>query len=159
MLLLGAHMSIAGGVSQALDRAASVGSNAVQVFTKNNRQWQGPPVNTDDVERWEQEMPAQGIEAAVSHASYLINMASPKDDLWEKSLLAYQDEIQRAHAYGIPHVVVHPGAHTGSGAEAGIARIAAALNRVHEATPDCTGTITLLELMAGQGTTLGPQLR
>ena len=155
MLLLGAHMSIAGGVSQALDRAASVGSNAVQVFTKNNRQWQGPPVNADDVARWEQEMPAQRIEAAVSHASYLINMASPKDDLWEKSLLAYQDEIQRAHAYGIPHVVVHPGAHTGSGAEAGMARIAAALNRVHAATPECTGTITLLELMAGQGTTLG----
>lgn len=148
-------MSIAGGVSHALDRAASVGSNAVQVFTKNNRQWKGPHINAEDVVRWDEEMPASHIEATVSHASYLINMASPKDDLWEKSLLAYQDEIERAHAYGIPRVVVHPGAHTGSGAEAGIARIAAALNRVHEATPDCTDTMTLLEVMAGQGTTLG----
>jgi deoxyribonuclease-4 len=155
VLLLGAHMSVAGGVSQALDRAASVGSNAVQVFTKNNRQWKGPPINADDVARWNAEKPARHIEASVSHASYLINMASPKDDLWEKSLLAYQDELERAHAYGIPHVVVHPGAHTGSGPEAGIARIAAALNRVHEATPDYTDTMTLLELTAGQGTTLG----
>ena len=148
-------MSVAGGISQALDRAASVGSNAVQVFTKNNRQWKGPPINADDVARWNAEKPAQHIEASVSHASYLINMASPKDDLWEKSLLAYQDELERAHAYGIPHVVVHPGAHTGSGPEAGIARIAAALNRVHEATPDYADTMTLLELMAGQGTTMG----
>jgi deoxyribonuclease-4 len=155
VLLLGAHMSIAGGVSHALDRAASVGSNAVQVFTKNNRQWKGPPIDSDDIERWEEEMPAQGIGASVSHASYLINMASPKDDLWEKSIAAYQDELERAHAYGIPHVVVHPGAHTGSGEEAGIGRIAQALNRIHEATPECADTFTLLELMAGQGTTIG----
>jgi deoxyribonuclease IV len=155
VLLLGAHMSIAGGVSHALNRAASVGSNAVQVFTKNNRQWKGPSIDADDVARWDTELPVRHIEASVSHASYLINMASPKDDLWEKSLLAHQDEIERAHAYGIPYVVVHPGAHTGSGVEAGIARVAAALNRIHAATPDCTDTMTLLELMAGQGTTLG----
>lgn len=154
-LRLGAHMSIAGGVSQALDRAASVGSNAVQVFTKNNRQWQGPPVDLVDVERWRTTMPEQRIEYAASHASYLINLASPRDDLWEKSLAAQQDELQRACAYQIEHVVLHPGAHTGSGAEAGIARIAAALNRIHAATPDCGRTLTLLELMAGQGSTLG----
>ena len=155
VILLGAHMSIAGGVSQALDRAASVGSNAVQVFTKNNRQWKGPPIDEDDVARWKEEMPAMKIKASVSHASYLINMASPKDDLWEKSWRAYQDEIERAHAYGIPHVVVHPGAHVDSGPEAGIARVASALNSMHENTPGCDDTMTLLELMAGQGTTLG----
>lgn len=155
VLLLGAHMSIAGGVSNALERAASVGSNAVQVFTKNNRQWKGPAIDAEDVARWETELPVQKIEASVSHASYLINMASPKDDLWEKSLLAQLDEIRRAHSYGIPYVVVHPGAHTGSGPDAGIDRIAAALNRIHEETPDCSDTTTLLELMAGQGTTIG----
>lgn len=155
VLLLGAHMSIAGGVSHALDRAASVGSNAVQVFTKNNRQWRGPPIDDEDVSRWQAEMPAQDIEASVSHASYLINMASPKKDLWERSLRAHQDEIARAHAYSIPYVVVHPGAHTGSGVEAGVIRIAAALNRIHDATPNCANTMTLLELMAGQGTTIG----
>ena len=155
VLMLGAHMSIAGGVSNALDRAASVGSNAVQVFTKNNRQWKGPAINEEDVARWKSEMPALGIEYAVSHASYLINLASPKDDLWERSLNAHKDELHRAHAYGIPHVVLHPGAHTGSGEEAGIERIAAALNRIHAETPDYADTKTLLELMAGQGSTLG----
>jgi len=155
VLKLGAHMSIAGGVSNALERAASVGSNAVQIFTKNNRQWQGPPIDEEDVARWNDQMPAQGIEYAVSHASYLINLASPKDALWEKSLNAHKDELQRAHAYGVPHVVLHPGAHTGSGAEAGMERIAAALNRIHDETPACAQTLTLLELMAGQGTTIG----
>lgn len=155
VLKLGAHMSIAGGVSQALDRAASVGSNAVQVFTKNNRQWQGPPVDATDVLRWQTEMPAQQIGDAVSHASYLINLASPKDDLWEKSLAAHRDELQRAHAYGIPGVVLHPGAHTGAGLSAGTARIAAALDRIHAETPECADTLTLLELMAGQGSTVG----
>jgi deoxyribonuclease-4 len=155
VLLLGAHMSIAGGVSQALDRAGSVGSNAVQVFTKNNRQWQGPPIDAEDVARWQEQMPAQQIEQAVSHASYLINLASPQDDLWEKSIAAHQDEIERAAAYAIGNVVLHPGAHTGSGTDAGIARIAAALNRIHAATPECSATVTLLEVMAGQGSTIG----
>ncbi len=155
VLMLGAHMSIAGGVSQALDRASSIGSNAVQVFTKNNRQWAGPPIDRDDVARWREEMQIQAVAYAVSHASYLINLASPKDDLWEKSLDAHKNELERAHAYAIPHVVLHPGAHTGSGADAGIERIAAALNRIHAETPDCDDTLTLLELMAGQGTTIG----
>ena len=158
-LRLGAHMSMSGGVSYALDRASSIGSNAVQVFTKNNRQWQGPPINVEDVDRWHEEKPLKKIECAVSHASYLINMASPKDPLWEKSLYALQDELRRARAYSIPSVVVHPGAHTGSGPEAGIARIAAALNRIHAETTECASTMTLLELMAGQGTTIGRNFR
>lgn len=154
-LKLGAHMSIAGGVSNALDAAAAVHSNAVQVFTKNNRQWQGPPVDQEDVARWMERMPALGIEAAVSHASYLINLASPKDPLWEKSLAAHADELERAHAYQIPHVVLHPGAHTGSGEEAGMQRVVDALDRIHAAHPHCADTMTLLELMAGQGSTIG----
>lgn len=155
VLQIGAHMSIAGGVSKALDQAAQVNSNAVQVFTKNNRQWAGPPINREDVARWKEQMPALGIGYAVSHASYLINLASPKDELWEKSLAAQKDEIQRAHAYGIPHIVLHPGSHVGSGVEAGVERIAAAMNRIHAETPDCADTITCLELMAGAGATLG----
>jgi deoxyribonuclease-4 len=154
-LLLGAHMSIAGGVSQALVRAQSVHSNAVQVFTKNNRQWAGPPVDPEDVARWQAQLSSCGICCGVSHASYLINLASPRDEIWQRSILAHTDELQRAHAYGIRHVVLHPGSHTGSGLEAGIARIAAALNRIHAATPDCADTLTLLELMAGQGDTIG----
>jgi len=148
-------MSISGGVSKALDQAAQVHSNAVQVFTKNNRQWAGPPINYEDVARWKDQMPALGIGYAVSHASYLINLASPKDDLWEKSLAAQKDEIERAHAYGIAHIVLHPGSHVGSGVEAGVERIAAAFNRIHAQTPDCANTITCLELMAGAGATMG----
>ena len=155
ILKLGAHMSIAGGVSYALERAASVKSNAVQVFTKNNRQWQGPPLAQVDVDRWNEQKPIHQIGDAVSHASYLINMASPQEPLWEKSVVAHQDELKRAHAYAIPHVVLHPGSHTGSGLDGGIARIAAGLNRIHAATPECADTMTLLELMAGQGATIG----
>ena len=154
-LKLGAHMSIAGGVSNALDAAEAAHGNAVQVFMKSNRQWVGPQVKEEDVSRWNAQMPASGVAYAVSHASYLINLASPKDPLWEKSLAAYADELQRAHAYGIRHVVLHPGAHTGSGEEAGLQRIAAAFNRIHTQLPDCAAVITLLELMAGQGSTLG----
>ncbi len=154
VLMLGAHMSVAGGVSTALDRAASVGSNAVQVFTKNNRQWKGPPIDEDDVQRWRVKMAAQGILYAVSHASYLINLASPDDALWMRSIEAQKDELVRADAYGIRHVVLHPGAHTGSGEEAGLERIAAALNRIHAELPGC-GSVTLLEAMAGQGSCLG----
>ena len=154
-LKLGAHMSIAGGVSNALDAAADVQSNAVQVFMKSNRQWAGPQVKEEDVSRWNEQMPSSGVAYAVSHASYLINLASPKDPLWEKSIAAFADELERAHAYGIRHVVLHPGAHTGSGEEAGLQRIGDALNRVHAQLPECTDVITLLELMAGQGTTLG----
>jgi deoxyribonuclease IV len=154
-LKLGAHMSIAGGVSNALDSAAAVKSNAVQVFTKNNRQWQGPPLNEADVSRWTEQIAQLGIEYAVSHASYLINLASPQDPLWMKSIRAHMDELQRASAYGIAHVVLHPGAHTGSGEEAGIQRVADALNRIHAEMPEFANTLTLLELTAGQGTTLG----
>ena len=155
VLKLGAHMSVAGGGSKAIDRAVSIHSNAVQVFTKNNRQWSGPPIDEEDVERWREQLPAQGIVYAVSHASYLINLASPDPANWDKSVRAHRDEIQRAHIYGIPHVVLHPGAHMRSGEEVGLARIAAALNLIHEQTPECADTLTLLELMAGQGTCLG----
>ncbi len=154
-LYLGLHMSVAGGVSQALDRAEAAGSNAVQIFTKNNRQWQGPPIDQEDVARWRAEMPARGIKRAVSHASYLINLATPKNPLWRQSIAAHADELRRAHAYGVPSVVLHPGAHTGSGPDAAVERIAAALNKIHAETPECSETRTLLELMAGQGTVMG----
>ncbi|MEZ4683904.1 MAG: deoxyribonuclease IV [Caldilineaceae bacterium] len=154
LLKFGAHMSIAGGVSQAVDRASSIGSNAVQIFTKNNRQWSGPPVDETDVARWREELPKQGIDYAVSHASYLINLASPKDELWEKSQRAHADELQRAHVYGVRHVVLHPGARMSSGAD-GIARIAEALNQFSDKTPDAARYDDAVELMAGQGTVVG----
>ncbi|RMH70671.1 MAG: deoxyribonuclease IV [Gemmatimonadetes bacterium] len=154
-LKLGAHMSISGGVSQALDRAASIGCNAVQVFTKNNRQWSGPPIDAEDVARWQAKIREFNIESTVSHASYLINLASPKPETRQKSIQAYQDELARAHAYGIPYVVLHPGSHTGSGEETGLRQIAVALDHIHQEMAHATKVLTLLELTAGQGTNLG----
>lgn len=154
MLRLGAHMSVAGGLEKAFERAAQVDSDAVQIFTSNQRQWKGREVTPEMVELFRETQHSTKIEPVVTHNSYLINMASPKDDLWEKSIDAQIQELERCEALGIPFVVAHPGAHTGSGREAGIARIVQALDRIHN---DLVGykVITLLETTAGQGTTIG----
>lgn len=156
MLKLGAHMSIAGGLHLAFDRAKTVNSDAVQVFTKNQRQWKAKPLDPDAVEEFKDCQQETGIGPVVAHNSYLVNMASPKDDLWEKSIAAQRDELERCEELGIPYLVAHPGAHTGSGREAGIARIIAALDRLHQDLPGYN-VKTLLETTAGQGTSIGGQ--
>jgi deoxyribonuclease-4 len=95
-----------------------------------------------------------GFDKLVVHDSYLINLASPKEDILEKSIAAFTDELERCDQLGIPFLVTHPGAHTGSGVEAGIERFAASLNQIFAAIPD-NQTMTLLETTAGQGTALG----
>lgn len=154
MLRLGAHMSVAGGLEKAFDRAAQVDSDAVQIFTSNQRQWKGREVTAEMVELFRATQAESGIEPVVSHNSYLINLASPKDDLWEKSIAGHEQELERCEALGIPYVVAHPGAHTGSGREEGIARIVAALDTIHTDLPGYN-VVTLLETTAGQGTTIG----
>ena len=155
LLLLGAHMSVAGGLDKAIDRAELVDSNAVQIFTKNQRQWNAKPLTDEQIsvfrERFAQ---SESIQCVVAHDSYLINLASPKDDLWEKSIAAFRDELERCEALGIPYLVTHPGAHVGSGPEAGRARVVEALDRIHMDLPGYS-VLTLLETTAGQGTTLG----
>lgn len=153
-LAFGAHVSVSGGVDKAFARGEEFAMEAIQVFTKNERQWRAKPLADDVVERWYEERARTGIEKIVTHASYLINLASPKDDLREKSILAFQEELERCETLGIQGLVIHPGAHTGSGEEAGIAAVADSLNRAHEALPHLR-VLTLLETTAGQGTTLG----
>ncbi len=153
-LLLGAHMSIAGGMDRALERGREVDCTALQVFTKSSNQWRARPLDDGEVERFRQGMKAGPLRAVVAHDSYLINLASPDDDLWEKSVDAFTEEIRRCHILGIPVLVFHPGAHMGSGEAAAVQRIAAALNRAHAATGDAPVT-TALETHAGQGTTVG----
>lgn len=153
-LAFGAHVSVSGGVDKAFARGEEFGMEAIQVFTKNERQWKGKPLADEVVERWFAERERTGIDRIVTHASYLINLASPKDDLRTKSILAFQDELERCDALGIPGLVIHPGSHTGSGEEVGLATIAMSLNRIHEYLPNVT-TKTLLETTAGQGTNLG----
>lgn len=153
-LAFGAHVSVSGGVDTAFARGERFAMDAIQVFTKNQRQWVGKPLGEEEVTRWYEERGRTGISKVITHASYLINLASPKDDLRQKSINAFQDELERCETLGIPGLVVHPGSHTGSGEEAGLASVADSLNRIHVAAPDLR-VQTLLETTAGQGTNLG----
>lgn len=147
-------MSVAGGVSRAFDRGEQVGCEAMQIFTKNQNRWEAPPLTADEIERFRRRQQETGIHPVVAHAAYLINLASPDDALWERSIAAFIDELERAEALGLLGVVLHPGAHMGAGEEAGIDRVARALDQVHAATAGYRA-LTLLEITAGQGTALG----
>ena len=151
---LGAHMSISGGVDTAFDRGEQVGCNTMQIFTKNNNQWRDAPLKDKAVERYHTRQVETGIKPVVAHASYLLNLATPEDKLWYKSIDALVIEMERCDVLSIPYLVIHPGAHMGSGEEAGIVRIAQALSIAHDRLPGTQVKITL-ETTAGQGTNLG----
>lgn len=150
----GAHMSIAGGLHRAFGHGERAGCDTVQVFTKNQQQWRAKPLAEQDIARFQAEQRRTGLAPLVAHDSYLINLASPSDELWEKSIGAFRDELERCAALGIPYLVTHPGAHTGSGEEAGLRREAEALNRIF-AEGAGPGVTVLLETTAGQGSALG----
>ncbi|MDB5334802.1 MAG: Endonuclease [Planctomycetaceae bacterium] len=154
MQILGAHMSIAGGYYKAVEAAASFGMSTCQLFTKNNNQWNAKPLSTQDLEDFKVCLKQTGITHPVAHDSYLINLASPNDELWKKSIEAFKHELERAEALGLIGVVMHPGAYVSSTPEAGLQRIVEALDDIHAATAGYQ-TLTLLETTAGQGSTLG----
>jgi len=154
VLRLGAHESIAGGLYKAFDRAQSVGCDAVQIFVKSNRSWAVKPLTERDVARFEAKAEETGIQPVVGHASYLLNLGSPDEALWTKSRDVLIVELERCEALSVPYLVLHPGSHVGAGEEAGLARVAQALEEVHAATPGFRTRI-LLETTAGQGTNLG----
>jgi len=154
MAILGAHMSMAGGYYKAVEAAHRAGCDCVQLFTKNNNQWRAKPITKDDADRFTTTLAELGIQHPISHDSYLINMASPDNVLWKKSVDAFVIELQRAEQLGIPYVVAHPGAYTTSSETRGLKRIIRALNEVHKQTRDIAAQC-LLETTAGQGTNLG----
>ena len=156
--LMGAHVSAAGGMHKAIDRAVDLHMTALQVFTKSNRQWKSKPLDPGDIQKWQDRRQGPTSLPTVSHASYLINLAGPKPDVQAKSRAGLEDELERAAALGIPDVVLHPGAHMGDGAEAGIARAAAIVNEVYARRPHLRATRLLFEVMAGQGTVIGRDL-
>ena len=156
MSIFGAHMSIAGGYHKAVEAAARSGCDCVQIFTKNNSQWRGKPITDDEVHKFQTALSELEISHPISHASYLINMASPKDELRQKSIDAMAVELQRAEQLGIPFVVVHPGSFTTSSESEGIANICRSIDEIHKQLPDLN-TQLLLENTAGQGTNLGWQ--
>lgn len=150
----GAHMSIAGGVSKAFGRGEYVACEVMQIFSKNERQWQAKPYSDEEIAAFQAEQQRTGIAPVIVHASYLINLAAPAAELWEKSIAAFADELERCAVLDIPAIVIHPGAHTGSGETAGLQRIVAALDRLFAAGTGTDVTV-LLETTAGQGTSLG----
>lgn len=150
----GAHMSTSGGLHKAFALGEQAGCDTIQIFSKNQQQWRARPLTDSDIARWKAEQARTGLGPVVVHDSYLINLASPRDDLWEKSIAAFADELERCAALGIPYLVTHPGAHTGSGEEAGLQREADALNRLFDAGVG-DAVMVLLEITAGQGTCLG----
>ena len=152
--LLGAHMSIAGGYYKAVDAAAALGMTTVQLFTKNNNQWRAKPLSDEDVRLFREALERTGVQQPCAHDSYLINLASPDDALWNKSIDAFEEELRRAEALGLCGVVMHPGACLDSGEEAGLSRIVAALDICCRRTPGFQ-TGVWLEITAGQGSNLG----
>jgi deoxyribonuclease IV len=150
---LGAHMSISGGLEQAVVRGQEVGCEAMQIFTKNSNQWRAKPLTAPEVTAFRDACQAAGIGPVIAHSAYLLNLAAPDEALYEKSIQALLDELQRCELLGIPDLVVHPGAHMGAGEELGLKRIAAAINRIHRAAPRLQAAI-VLEVTAGQGTAL-----
>jgi deoxyribonuclease-4 len=151
---IGAHMSIAGGVSKAVDRAVAHGCEALQIFTKNASQWRGKPLDAAEIRLFRRRIDETGIAPVVSHASYLINLATTFPVLREQSLAAFVDELDRADALGLLGVVIHPGTCT-AGTEADALRlIADGIRHAFRAKPR-RKTMVLLEHTAGQGRTLG----
>lgn len=150
----GAHMSIAGGIHNALIAARRLKMNTVQVFVKNQRQWRAAPLKPDDVERWLELLAAPGFGPAIAHATYLINLASADKALYDKSRRAFADELERCTALSIPYLVVHPGAAGEQPVDVALQRVSAALNRIFDERPTIR-TMVLLEITAGQGTALG----
>jgi deoxyribonuclease IV len=154
---LGAHTSIAGGYYKAVDEAHRIGANVVQVFTKNASQWRAKPITNEEVALFAKALKEHKIAHPVSHASYLINLASPIEALRQKSVEAMIVELQRADQLGIPFVIVHPGASLTLPAEEGLALVARSIDDIHARVPKVTAQITL-ELTAGQGSCLGCSL-
>lgn len=153
-MIFGAHISVAGGLHQAFTRGQTAGCQTLQIFTKSERQWKAKPLTDDGIVEFKNEAKRTGIAPLLAHASYLINLASPDDNLWYRSIDAFAEELERCRLLDIPYLVLHPGAHTGSGMEAGLRRVADALDQLF--ARGAGGNVTvLLETTAGQGTCLG----
>jgi deoxyribonuclease-4 len=155
--MFGSHLSIAGGMHNALLQAEQFGMDTVQVFTKNQQQWKCKPLDNACIDEWSKHRKRLKFNKTVSHDSYLINLAATNPEFWRKSLELFVEELRRCEALSIPYLVTHPGAHMGAGEEAGLAKVAAALDVIHDMLPGFK-TITCLEITAGQGTCLGWRL-
>jgi len=152
--LLGAHMSIAGGVGNAFVEGKKVDCDAIQIFTKSSRQWASKPYTKEEIELFHINRKTTGIGSIVAHDSYLLNMGSPDGALRARSVAAFIDELERCEVLGVTNLIAHPGSHVGAGELNGIKTIAKSLDEVHKACPGYGVKVTL-EITAGQGSNLG----
>ncbi len=152
--LLGAHMSIAGGVGNAFLHGRSVECDAIQIFTKSSRQWAAKPYSKEEIELFHANRKETGIAKVIAHDSYLLNLGSPDAALRVRSIQAFIDELERCEILGVSNLIAHPGAHVGAGEVEGIKTIARSLDEVHKACPGYRARVTL-EITAGQGSNLG----
>ncbi|HZS24510.1 MAG TPA: deoxyribonuclease IV, partial [Gaiellaceae bacterium] len=152
-MYIGAHLSSAGGIHTAVDRAEAVGAESLQVFTQSPRTWR--PTNHDPTtfERFRERRAEAGIGGVLCHALYLCNLAAPKDDIYEKSVAALRNTMEVACGIGADGVVFHVGSHLGSGFDVGLERVLPAMEQVLELCSD--ETWLLMENSAGAGGTIG----
>jgi deoxyribonuclease-4 len=151
---LGAHMSIAGGLHKAIERAVAAGCGTLQIFTRSSNQWKGKPISDADAELFRSTFAASGLHEVISHDIYLINLAAPPGETRDKSLTAFADEMATCARLGINKIVMHPGSHTSDPPEAGLQRVIEAFDQLFSEVPQYRGLV-LLETTAGQGTNLG----
>jgi len=156
-MLIGCHLSIGKGFPAAIDEAESLGMNAMQIFSHNASSWRMKEITTEMADSFRKRLAQSSVEYVVIHTMYLLNLASPDDALYERSILALEEEIRRAGMLGIDQIVTHIGAHKGSGIDAGIRRVRAALDRAlaSDAASGYPSVRILLEDTAGAGTTMG----
>ncbi|MBK7259329.1 MAG: deoxyribonuclease IV [Ignavibacteriae bacterium] len=155
--LLGTHVSVAGGLHTAFERATRVGCATMQIFVKNANTWNQRSLTDADIASYKTAAAGANVSPVIAHAAYLINLCAIAPETLKKSIAGYEDELRRCEAIGVMGLVVHPGAHMGKGEEAGVKAIAESLNIIHAQTPGFT-TFSLLEVTAGQGTTIGYKL-
>lgn len=150
-------MSVAGGLENAFAAGVRAGCECLQIFVKNQRQWNAKPLTDEVVDSYQAAARETGLSPVVAHASYLINLASPDAELRTRSVAALAEEVLRCHRLGVSYLVLHPGAHMREGVDTGIKRIVQCLNEFHEAAADAS-TMVLLETTAGQGSSIGHEV-
>ncbi|OGB87944.1 deoxyribonuclease IV [candidate division WOR-1 bacterium RIFCSPLOWO2_02_FULL_46_20] len=153
MRLLGAHMSIAGGVDKAIERGQSIGCTAIQIFVKNNNQWFSQPLPKEEISRFIKLQKQTGI-FVFAHAGYLVNLASTDPKNHANSMKSMLDELERCETLRLPFIVLHPGSHLGQGEYVGIKNVVKNISGLFKSTRGYKVKI-LLETTAGQGTNLG----
>lgn len=151
-LLLGAHMSVAGGMEKAFERAESIGCTTMQIFSRSNRQWKAKPISRAESEAFREAQKKSTVKPVMVHASYLINLAAPEEEILKKSIAAVGEELERCEMLNIPYLVLHPGSRLKVDEDTALDTITQSLDTILDESEG--NTMILLEIMAGQGTSM-----